>query len=60
MSKVINYLKETRTELKHVNWPSRKEVAVYTAIIIAVSLVTAALLGFFDYIFSQMIKTFFV
>lgn len=60
MSKVVNYLKNTKAELKHVNWPSRKDVAIYAVIIIVVSLITAGLLGLFDYIFSQMIKIFFV
>lgn len=53
---IISYLKETRVEMKHVNWPSRKETITTTVIVIILSLVTAILLGFFDYAFSQGLK----
>lgn len=50
------YLKETRAELRHVNWPTRKQAAVFTALVVAVSLITAAYLGAFDYIFSRILQ----
>ena len=56
--KLIDYLKETRAELKHVAWPSRKQAIVYTAVVIAISLLTAAYLGAFDYIFTYLIEWF--
>jgi len=48
-----SYIKETKAEMKHVSWPTRRQVVMYTAIVIAVSLVTALLLGLFDFIFSR-------
>jgi len=60
MNKIADYLKSTKGELKHVSWPGRREIIIYTSIVIVISIVVAALLGFFDYIFSQMIKIFFV
>ncbi|KKU58178.1 MAG: Preprotein translocase, SecE subunit [Parcubacteria group bacterium GW2011_GWA2_47_12] len=56
MSRITEYLKETRGELRHVNWPTRKQAAVFTALVVAVSLITAAYLGVFDYIFSRLLQ----
>ena len=55
---LINYLKETRTELRHVSWPTRKQAVQFTALVIAVSLVFAAMLGFFDFIYDIILETF--
>lgn len=52
--KITDYIKDTKGELKHVNWPTRQQAAVYTAVVIAISLVLAYLLGFFDYSFAQI------
>lgn len=53
MSKITEYLKETKTELKHVIWPSRSQTFYYTLIVIILSVVIAYYLGIFDFIFSQ-------
>ena len=53
MSKITEYLKETKTELKHVIWPSRSQTLYYTLIVIILSVVIAYYLGIFDFIFSQ-------
>ena len=53
---VIKYLKETRAELKKVNWPSRQEATNLTLIVMAVTTFMALLLGLIDYIFAQLFK----
>ncbi|MCA9363751.1 preprotein translocase subunit SecE [Candidatus Kaiserbacteria bacterium] len=53
MAKFINYLKDTKTELKHVSWPSYKQAATYTALVIGISILVALFTGAFDYLFSQ-------
>ena len=53
MSKIIEYLKETKTELKHVIWPSRSQTLFYTLIVVALSILIAYFLGVFDFIFSR-------
>ena len=58
MSTFINYLRDTRGELKMVAWPTRKQAIGFTVIVIVVSLFTAFFLGFFDYIFSLIIQKF--
>ncbi len=52
MSKITEYLKDTRGELKHVIWPSRSQTIYYTLIVIVVSILVAYFLGLFDFIFS--------
>jgi preprotein translocase subunit SecE len=56
----IDYLKSTKGELKHVNWPTRREAIVYTVVVIAISVSIGAYLGALDFIFASIIKTFFI
>lgn len=52
------YLKETKVELTHVNWPSRKQSIAFSLVVIIVSLVVAFFLGFFDFLFSKILNYF--
>ena len=52
MSKVTQYLKDTKTELKHVIWPNRRQTFYFTLIVIILSVAIAYYLGVFDFIFS--------
>jgi len=54
--KIGEYIKETRAELKHVSWPTRRQATVFTVVVIVISLVTAAYLGAFDYVFTALLK----
>ena len=56
MKPLIDYLKAVRAELKHVSWPSRNQAVGYTALVIAISLGVAALLGAFDFTFSRGVE----
>ena len=56
MANLTQYLKETRAELKHVAWPTRKQAIMYTVVVIAISIVTALYLGLFDYLFSMLLR----
>lgn len=49
---IVNYLRDTRAELKHVIWPTRSQAIWYTVGVIVVSVLVAAYLGFFDYLFT--------
>lgn len=55
---ILDYLKETKAELKHVSWPTRKQAISFTIMVIALSIATAFFLGFFDTIFSTLLKMF--
>jgi len=48
----IQYLKDTRSELNHVAWPTRMQTIVYTILVIALSILVSLYLGFFDYVFT--------
>lgn len=54
-SKIINFLKEAKLELKKVNWPTRQETFRYTLIVIIVSLIVAAYLGGLDVFFKELL-----
>jgi preprotein translocase SecE subunit len=58
MSRITNYLKETRGELRHVSWPTQRQTAIFTVLIILMSLGIAMLLGFFDFSFTFLLERF--
>jgi preprotein translocase SecE subunit len=58
MNRLINYIKDTRGELAHVVWPSRRQAIVFTAIVVVISVLTAVYLGFFDYVLSLVLQKF--
>ncbi len=53
MSKINEYFKEIKLELKHVVWPTRNQTIFYTLIVIILSVLVAYFLGVFDFIFSR-------
>ncbi|MCM2339006.1 MAG: preprotein translocase subunit SecE [Burkholderiales bacterium] len=53
MSKITEYFKETKIELKHVIWPTKYQTILYTIIVIVLSVLIAYILGVFDYAFLQ-------
>lgn len=55
-SKIIQFLKEVRIELKKVNWPSRQLAVRYTLIVVGVSLVIAVFLGGLDAVFLRLLR----
>jgi preprotein translocase subunit SecE len=54
--KLAEYIRDTRGELRHVSWPTRKQAIVYTAITIGLSLLVAIYLGLLDAIFAEGVK----
>lgn len=55
MSKVINYLKETKSEVSQIVWPSRKHTMLYTLVVILFSILVAYFLGAFDVLFQYLL-----
>lgn len=53
---MINFVKETKNEMKHVNWPTRKKIIKYTLVVIVASLILAIVLGAFDTLFIKLIN----
>jgi len=53
---LVGYLKEVKGEMKHVSWPSQRQVVIFTVAVIIISLLTAVYLGIFDYFFQEGIR----
>jgi preprotein translocase subunit SecE len=52
----LQFLRESRTELKKVKWPTRKELLASTAVVIALVLVISLFLGIIDFGLIKIIK----
>lgn len=58
MSRLSNYISDTKGEMKHVSWPTKKQTFMFTLLVIFISIVVSAYLGFFDYIFQVILRNF--
>lgn len=58
LNNLIEYIKSSRAELAHANWPTRKETTRFTLIVIGVSLFVAAFLGGLDLLFTYVLERF--
>jgi len=57
MDKITTYLKGVRSESRHINWPNRNDLISYTIVVIAISLVIAGMLGLFDVLLTDLVKS---
>ncbi|OGZ07605.1 MAG: preprotein translocase subunit SecE [Candidatus Lloydbacteria bacterium RIFCSPHIGHO2_02_FULL_54_17] len=55
---LINYLRETKGELRHVTWPTRRQTINYTIVVLLISIGTGIFLGVLDYFFGQGLQYF--
>lgn len=58
MSRLLNYFKDTRSEMKHVSWPTQSQTVNFTIMVLGISIFTGLLLGFFDIVFQLGLKDF--
>lgn len=56
INKSIQFLRESRTELKKVKWPNKKELLASTVMVIFLVLVVALFLGIVDFGLIKIIK----
>jgi len=56
MSKISEYIQETKAELKHVIWPTKRQAFYFTIIVIVLSVLVAYFLGIFDFIFGRILE----
>ena len=47
------YVREVRSELRRVNWPTREDVIRYTVVVMATVIVLTAFVAASDYIFGE-------
>ena len=55
-SKVRNYFKGVRTELKKVNWPTKKELTNYTIVVLTTTLVLTIIIWGLDLVFKGLLS----
>ena len=55
---LVQFLKETKIELKKVKWPSKDEVVRLTLIVIAVSAGVSLFISALDFIFTKLTQLF--
>lgn len=53
---MFNFLKEVRSEIQKVTWPTRNETVTLTIIVITISLLVGTYLGGLDLLFTEMLK----
>jgi len=56
--KIKQFLREVRTELGKVTWPTRKEVLSLTLVVVVFVLICSFYLGFVDFLISKLVKVF--
>jgi preprotein translocase subunit SecE len=56
ISKSIQFVRDAKTELKKVKWPTKKELMASTAVVIVLSLLVAFYLGIIDFGLIKIIK----
>jgi preprotein translocase subunit SecE len=57
MNKVINYIKESYTELVHkVSWPTRQELASSAVVVLIASVIIAIIVWLMDKGFENLMK----
>jgi preprotein translocase subunit SecE len=52
---LIEYIKDTKGEMKHVSWPTKKQAISYTMLVILISVLVAFFLGLADFSFSKLL-----
>ena len=57
-TRINTFLKEVKTEIKKVNWPTQKETVRDTLTVIGISIVIAIFLGGIDFIFTRILDRF--
>jgi preprotein translocase subunit SecE len=60
MIKITTFLQEAKAELMKVNWPNKKQITNYTALVVGISIAGAIFLGSLDFGFSYLLKTFII
>ncbi len=56
LQRAIGYLREVWVELNRVDWPTRRELVSSTIVVVIVLLVMSLYLGFFDFVYTWVVK----
>ncbi|MEI6288254.1 MAG: preprotein translocase subunit SecE [bacterium] len=50
INQLVQYLKDSKDEIKKVSWPTKKEIRQHTLLVIGISIGVALFLGACDYV----------
>jgi preprotein translocase subunit SecE len=53
---ITQYLRDTRSELNKVVWPTREEAINLTIVVLIVTIIMTIILGGIDWVFSQVLN----
>ncbi len=56
MSKLVQFVRESKAELKRVDWPTKEDVLSSVKVVIISTVVVAVLLGVLDLAFTQVFR----
>ena len=56
ITKIIQFIREAKVELKKVNWPTRKELIDSTKVVLIASILLVLFIGAIDYVLSKLIN----
>ena len=56
LRKLVQYIKDSKSELKKVAWPTKKQTANHTLLVISFSLAVAFFLGIIDFGLSKLVE----
>ena len=59
MSKIFQFFRECVGEIKKVTWPTRSDVLSSTKVVFISTIVMAAVLGLFDWLFTEGLRVIF-
>jgi preprotein translocase subunit SecE len=53
----VQFLREVKTELKKVTWPSRRQTMSSTGVVLVLVLIVSLFLGFVDFLLARLVNT---
>jgi len=56
LNKITQYIKDSKSELKKVAWPTKRQTRNHTLLVIAFSLAVAAFLGAIDFGLNKIVE----
>ncbi len=59
LTRAVRFLRQVRDELQKVTWPTRREVVVYTIVVMATVIVIGSLVYVLDQLFARLSATIF-
>ena len=53
--KLFDYIRDTKAEMKHISWPTKKQAVGYTVLVIVISIIVSIYLGILDFGLTELV-----